>query len=396
CQAVKSLELTTACHAIDTWKGDEHTGFYGEDFFERVAEHNNAHYTAFSRLVRSTFDEAVTHFSDGSIDLLHIDGRHFYEDVAHDFETWCPKLSSRAIVLFHDTNVREREFGVFKLWEELREKYPSFEFLHGHGLGVLGFGAELPAQMGEFFEAMRDADAAQQVREAYSRLGGAIKFEAESKAKQAQLKTWLNTQENRGDELEKRAARLESEVTALEAEVNETNARLEAQWDHNNTLEEESDHFRAQLEELRARLEHQQRVNQSLKNSTSWRITAPIRGARRMVKGIGWTAIAFVQWSARTLYRHAPLPQSTKNRVVDSLFRAMPEAFRRTAVFRDWSGARKKERSKPRLLQQRVPPKEAARALEDDFSLATPVGYVPSPPDNPRLAVICHLYYEGM
>ena len=117
CQAIKSLNLDTRCFAVDTWQGDEHAGFYSEDFFNRVSDHNAAHYGSFSRLVRATFDAALAHFSDGAIDLLHIDGRHFYEDVKHDFEAWKPKLSDRAVVLFHDTNVRERDFGVFRLWK---------------------------------------------------------------------------------------------------------------------------------------------------------------------------------------------------------------------------------------------------------------------------------------
>ena len=138
CQSVVEANLATKCYAVDTWQGDEHAGNYGDEVFDQVNAHNQAHYASFSRLLRMTFDDAVSYFSDGSIDLLHIDGMHTYEAVRNDFETWLPKLAPGAVVLFHDTNVRERGFGVWKLWEELQARYPTnLEFVHSHGLGVL-------------------------------------------------------------------------------------------------------------------------------------------------------------------------------------------------------------------------------------------------------------------
>ena len=136
CQAVQATDLDTKCYAIDTWNGDEHTGSYGEEIYLKMFAHNQR-YAAFSKMIRTTFDDALPLFTDKSIDLLHIDGRHFYEDVKHDFESWQPKLTDDAIVLFHDTQVHQRNFGVLRYLSELKQQHTTFEFLHGHGLGVV-------------------------------------------------------------------------------------------------------------------------------------------------------------------------------------------------------------------------------------------------------------------
>lgn len=138
CQSVAASGGGTSCYAVDTWQGDDHAGQYSDDIFNTVDAHNQAHYAGFSHLLRMTFDEALDQFPARSIGLLHIDGLHTYEAVRHDFETWLPKLAPGAVVLFHDTHVRESNFGVWKLWSELQALYPNhLEFVHSHGLGVL-------------------------------------------------------------------------------------------------------------------------------------------------------------------------------------------------------------------------------------------------------------------
>lgn len=176
CQAVSRLGLATRCYAIDTWEGDEHTGYYGQEVYRQLNAMNEEHYAAFSRLLRIRFDQALVHFPNGEIDLLHIDGRHGYEDVLEDFVSWLPKLSSRAVVLFHDTSVRDRDFGVWKLWQELSVKYPSFEFPHGNGLGVLGVGGNPPDALSPLFGSGPETGAT--IRAGYARLGAAVTYQS--------------------------------------------------------------------------------------------------------------------------------------------------------------------------------------------------------------------------
>jgi hypothetical protein len=168
CQAVRTLKLDTQCYGIDTWKGDVQIGEYGEEVYEEFSNHNQKEYGEFSQLLRMTFNEALTNFKDGSIDLLHIDGFHTYDEVKNDFESWLPKMSPSGVVVFHDTFIKDLDFGVWKLWEEISQKYPSFEFVHGYGLGVAAVGKEVNK---DFIEFLREANAGGYISKLFSALG---------------------------------------------------------------------------------------------------------------------------------------------------------------------------------------------------------------------------------
>jgi Methyltransferase domain len=142
CQAAASNNFHTKCHGIDTWEGDKHAGNYDDSIWQDVKNYADRTYPDIAVLHRCFFDDAVSIFKDKTIDILHIDGLHTYEAVRHDFEAWQPKLSERAIVLFHDISEYRDDFGVHIFWKELCTKYNNVSFTHSHGLGVLFYGAD--------------------------------------------------------------------------------------------------------------------------------------------------------------------------------------------------------------------------------------------------------------
>ncbi|TVQ86597.1 MAG: hypothetical protein EA393_11955 [Bacteroidetes bacterium] len=137
CQAVKNLQLLTRCYAVDTWQGDIHVGNYSNDVYETVKQINEKEFSGFSQLMQMQFDDAIHNFSDGSIDILHIDGTHTYDAVKNDFNRWLPKVKQGGVILLHDTLVRKKDFGVWKFLKEIKKQYVLLEFPFSEGLALV-------------------------------------------------------------------------------------------------------------------------------------------------------------------------------------------------------------------------------------------------------------------
>ena len=297
CEAVARLHLRTRCYAVDTWAGDPHAGLYGADVYADVKDFHDKHYAAFSHLVRRTFDEACGDFADRSIDLLHIDGFHTYEAVRHDFETWRPKLSDRAVVLFHDANERQRDFGVWRFFEELKGEVPTFEFLHEHGLGIAAVGAKAPAAIQRFC-ALTDGAQIAAVRERFSFLGArwiaANDLDARA-AHASALEEALAQTDSRVRALDEAVVQKDAHASALEEALAQTDSRVRAldeavvQKDaHASALEEAvreiKGSYGALLETFRDETDAHFRLLAQLKrNDYDGRLPSKLSGLRRLV-----------------------------------------------------------------------------------------------------------------
>ena len=286
CQSVAEHGLDCLCYAVDHWLGDAHAERYGEEVYEDVRQYNDTYYRAFSYLLRTSFDEALVQFPDGSVDLLHIDGLHTYEAASHDFRTWLPKVRPGGIVLLHDIAVRHADFGIWLLWDEIKAEFPeTFEFHHSWGLGVLrkpGGEDRQPPLLELLFNG--PALTQEQIRRLYvvysSHLekilthAGHILAAAEQSAVQseaAKLQVELNTAREEG-------ARASAELNRVALENNELRCRVEsADRAHARTLKE--------LASARRSLELEQRMRRSMENSRSWRITKPMRSFMLALRG---------------------------------------------------------------------------------------------------------------
>lgn len=325
CQAIVDANVQADCLAVDTWAGDEHAGEYGEDVFHAFARRHEE-YANFSTYLRKTFDDALTDVADGSIDLLHIDGLHTYEASRHDFESWLPKLSDRAVILFHDIAETKADFGVWKLWASLERRFPSFAFNHEHGLGVLGVGKDLAPDLRSLFD-LSEVEA-EKFRQSFATVGIPVSELAERerrlvvkervieevkkrwKLDQKVLAQQLTANEDLESELRNHELAIQdlsdrlniarSYTSRLETKLDKAESKLREYRKKNKWLREKANRLVTELKESRQRLTAARSEIQLTRSSFSWKIgrlvLSPVHIARRATRlftyGVTWLRLS--------------------------------------------------------------------------------------------------------
>jgi hypothetical protein len=296
CQIAEKLGIPTECVAVDGWVGDVHAGFHDASVFDNFRAYIADTYPN-QYFIQAYFAAALHCFEDGSIDLLHIDGLHTYEAVKEDFETWLPKMSELGVIIFHDTNEFGRGFGVWRLWEELKQRYPAHEFAHQHGLGIIYVGREphpFAALLRRLAEGRHDATLAQAFFQAVG--------------------TLLVEQRSTAATLETERARL---AMVGHAVAGPASGELVELAQHNADLLARHDALRQHNAHLQARYD-------AVMNSTTWRMTAPLRAVltrlpglrrllRRSVKALWWAVTGQMPERYR-LWRAARAPAAQGQR----------------------------------------------------------------------------------
>ncbi|MFA9440963.1 glycoside hydrolase family 99-like domain-containing protein [Uliginosibacterium sp. sgz301328] len=339
CQAVARLRLDTHCVAVDTWQGDDHAGKYSEDVFTRLKSYHDVHYGHFSTLRRMLFDDAVHLAEDSSIDLLHIDGLHSYEAVRHDFVTWLPKMSERGLVLLHDTAIEDPAFGVGRLVDELSTRYPTLRFAHSCGLGVVYVGtvpmsAELASlfvnednnvlrtfeHLGQALDACVavSTGAPVHIGELPSAVAAITRTVAAMADHRAELEREIAARSALCELRQEQAASLEAEIAVRDGIQIDQQSQIATLLGQHTELERHIAARDAQISELVA--------------STSWRITRPLRAARRAWRAIPRAVVRVLRGTFNLL----PLTPDFRRRLRNAILRRANVIFGRLPAYQAW------------------------------------------------------------
>jgi rhamnosyltransferase len=269
CQAVAEVGVQTAVYGIGPWTD--------RDAFERLSYYQDGHYGDFARLVPEDVVGAGDFFADASIDLLVAAAA--IGSFGEVIPLWVPKLSERGVLLLlglHD----EREAVM-----ELVRPYPRLEFTHGGGAVIAFVGDEQPERLLAVVQA--PADGLRALRRELAAHGDHVSATAA-----------LTERDARIHGLEEELERLRPMAGAIE-ELTQLRQRIAQESEDRRTSTERLivaeksvfEHIDL-LTRLRLELEGTRAELSAVRRSRSYRLTGPLRRAKRILAAPEGTAPA--------------------------------------------------------------------------------------------------------
>ena len=149
------------------------------------------------------------------------------------------------------------------------------------------------------------------------------------------------------EQSDRAVAESEGHLKAQERRARALEAKLAKREDRNKDLTAKLTSEAAKARAIEAKLKKAELMVQALRNSTSWRITAPLRlvsdAIRRQPREARMLPVralphprGLLSRAVRTIYYRTPLPYPVKISIKEALFRYASPLFRSTIAYRDW------------------------------------------------------------
>lgn len=130
---------------VDAGYGKRHPkSWAGDGFWGRINPKRHFSFLGISDWIKTyvmTSQDFAKKFPKRSYGYVYLDGDHSYEGVKLDYELFSPRLEKSGFMAFHDVTVKQwdklKNFGVWKLWQEIKNQSKIVFPLVQSGLGII-------------------------------------------------------------------------------------------------------------------------------------------------------------------------------------------------------------------------------------------------------------------
>ena len=251
CQAIGRLRLNAHCFLVAEGAALEKDGSKLSSIEKEAQEIASEQYPTTSHWLNTTPTRAIQQFDEESIDLLLLNVSADDDSVDYLLDRWLSRLSPQGVVLLPGIARREPGCNVFRAFEALRERYPSFAFHHGDGLGVIAVGQQPTMLLHNLFSTVDSAASSRVVQDIFARLGRSCRDKLTTQDQRVvvqQLEDRLTVQQEKWQQAEDQQVSLSNKLAVSDSERSEMKKRLASQ-------EERFAHERGRLAERVSSLE---------------------------------------------------------------------------------------------------------------------------------------------